>query len=77
MLNTPVTNHQDFTQAGIVRSYGDDRLLDTEAKEFDDALYDFAQVSKAEKRLASSCRKGLATRPRSERSSSSSIPSRA
>ena len=47
-----------------VRSYGDDRLLDTEAKEFDDAFYEFrTSVRELEKRLASVLSQGFSDAP--------------
>ena len=57
--------HSDFTQAvNRVRSYGDDRLLDTEAKEFDDAFYEFrTSVRELEKRLASVLSQGFSDAP--------------
>ena len=47
VLTTSVQRmHQDFTQAvNRVRSYGDDRLLDTEGQEFDDAHCDEFRTS--------------------------------
>ena len=66
VLTTSVAQiHQDFTQAvNKVRSYGDDRLLDTEAKEFDDAFYEFrTSVRELEKRLASVLSQGFADAP--------------
>ena len=66
VLTTSVQQiHSDFTAAvSHVRSHGDARLLDTDAKEFDDAFYEFrTAVRELEKRLASVLSQGFSDAP--------------
>ena len=66
ILTTSVLQiHADFSAAvHAVRKHGDERLLDTDAKEFDDAFYEFrVSVKELERRLASVLTQGFDDAP--------------